>query len=98
MIEDKIKFLDWLINRLVYKHAYSEKDIIIQTLKEIKLSYHYSQISDSQLDQIIIKYYPDFHMDLAEDINIGYTDNQRNSFRKTIRSILQDILGTFNKE
>lgn len=98
MIEDQTKFLDWLINRLLYKHAYDENDIIIHKLKEINSSYNCIKISNSELDQILIRYYPDFYMDPADDVGIGYTETQRNNVRNTIRSIVQDILGILNKE
>ena len=88
-----------MINRLIYKHSYAEDDIIIQSLYELKDYYirHQSiQITDVDLDKIISKYYTDFYFDKSEDFKIGFTDEDRQILRTTIRSITNDILGTIN--
>ena len=92
-------FIQWMINRLIYKHSYAEDDIIIQSLYELK-DYHIRhqsiQITDVDLDKIISKYYTDFYFDKSEDFKIGFTDEDRKILRTTIRSITNDILGTIN--
>lgn len=92
-------FIQWMINRLIYKHSYAEDDIIIQSLYKLK-DYHIRhqsiQITDVDLDKIISKYYTDFYFDKSEDFKIGFTDEDREILRTTIRSITNDILGTIN--
>jgi len=90
-------FIQWIVNRLIYKHSYAEDDIIIQSLYELKdyhIKYQSIQIADADLDKIISKYYTDFYFDKSEDFKIGFTENDREILRTTIRSITNDILGT----
>jgi replicative superfamily II helicase len=97
VIEDKSNFIQWLINRLVYKHSYAKNDNVISSLYELKDYYsRFSgvKISDTDLDKIISKYYIDFHFEKTEDFKVGFTEGERNILRTTIRSIINDILGT----
>lgn len=90
-IKDK-QFLVWLSNRLVYKHGYQQNDNTILKLGEILSSDSTLEITDSELDLILSKYYIDFFLEKAEDINIGYTPQEREELRKLIRSLVTDII------
>lgn len=97
MIGDRINFIEWLINRLIYKHHYAENDSIIESLADIKYILKYKpaiDINDQCLDKIISKYYVDFYLDKCEDMTIGFTDDERKSLRQSIKNIVNDILGT----
>lgn len=48
-------------------------------------------VSDSQLEDILRKYYADYDMEYAEDIKLGFTNKERENLRSTIRSIVQDV-------
>lgn len=90
-------FIQWIINRLIYKHSYAEDDSIIRSLYELKehyLRYQSIHIEDTELDKIISKYYTDFYLDQSEELKIGFTEDDRKILRTTIRSITNDILGT----
>lgn len=85
-------FLEWLKNRLVYKHGYTINDPLIDQLDSLKESLCSEiNISDNQLDSIIVKYFADFYLDYTDDLKIGFTPDQRNKFRLSIRSILEDV-------
>jgi hypothetical protein len=49
------------------------------------------------LDKIIIKYYADFYLDKDNELGLGYTDQERNILRITVKSVTQDILDTILK-
>lgn len=85
-------FLEWLKNRLIYKHGYASNDLLIGQLDSFKESLCKDiNISDDQLDSIIVKYFADFYLDYSEDMKLGFTQDQRNKFRSAIRFILKDI-------
>lgn len=95
MIEDRINFIQWLINRLIYKHRYANDDYAIKCLLEIKkiLSQpHQINITDESLNKIIVKYYTDFDLDKCDDLNMGFTENERSSLRQVLRNITNDVL------
>ena len=101
MIEDRINFIGWLINRLIYRHHYADRDPIIMSLKDIQQLIHFPKdinIEDDELDQIIIKYYADFNIDKCDGLNIGFTENERVLLRKSIRNITNDILGILQQK
>ena len=92
-MNSNIAFLDWLKNRLIYKHRYAVDDSVLEKIEVIKqeLGPKRINITDDQLDSIIVKYYADFYLDYADDIKIGFTNDERNKLRSTIRSILEDV-------
>jgi hypothetical protein len=49
------------------------------------------------LDKIIIKYYADFHLDKDHQLGLGYTEQERNLLRITVKSVTRDILETILK-
>jgi hypothetical protein len=95
-----IEFVDWLINRLVYKYGHDKNDDIISSLLGIKSRLHWKpvEIKDIDLDQIIGKYFIDFNLDKLDEIKIGYSEEDRQFLRSSIRSIVSDIINmTHNK-
>lgn len=101
MIDDRINFIGWLINRLIYKHHYANNDTVIVSLKDIQRSIGLHKdidITDDDLNKIIVKYYADFNIDKCDDLNIGFTENERILLRKSIRNITNDILGTLQQK
>ena len=91
-MREHIAFLNWLGNRLIHKHGYSVDDQIIQEIIALinKLG-KMDSVSDSQLEDILRKYYADYDMEYAEDIKLGFTNKERENLRSTIRSIVQDV-------
>lgn len=96
MNQEKIQFIQWLINRLQFKYNCKPNDIIIQKLDEIIKALQpqpiHINISNLSLDKILSKYYVDFMLDKCEDMNVGFTDNERVSFRNNIKNIVRDIV------
>lgn len=93
---DSKQFLEWLISRLIYKHKYTSNDPIINGLnKVIKLLEPKDitlNITDDELDLILSKYYLDFYLDRSNDLNIGYSDEDRKILRSTVRSVIFDVI------
>lgn len=90
-----IGFLNWLSNRLVYRHNYSIDDDIIVSINNLctKLKQGYvCELSDDQLELIISKYYVDFFLDPSEDFKVGFSDEERNQLRHSIRCIINDAI------
>ena len=96
MNRDKIEFIGWLINRLQFKHNCDPEDVIIQQLRSIietlKQKPIHISISDNDLDKILSKYYADFTLDKCEDMQLGFTEEERTNFRNNIKSIVRDIV------
>lgn len=89
-LEDK-KFLVWLSNRMIFKHGYSKDDLIIKKLIGLA-SEQIINVTDTDLDLIISKYYTDFLLDKTEDMDIGYTNTERNNIRVYVKSLVDDIV------
>lgn len=92
---DNIRFVGWLINRLCFKHGYNNKNPIIIGLQNIIQQYKSPieiNIMDKDLDLILAKYYLDFYLDNSPDMNIGYSEEQRNALRKMARCLTYDII------
>lgn len=94
-MDEDIKFLYWLGQRLVYIHHYNNQDIIILKLKELiqkllKNNNNNIVISSENLDKILAKYYVDFYLEKSE--TLGFTAEERNNLRKHILDICQDIV------
>lgn len=91
---DNIVFLDWLRNRLIYKHGYSIDHEIIQQIASIISGMKQSKeinISDKDLDIILNKHYADFNMEYTEDLKLGFTEDERKKLRRSIRLIVDEI-------
>lgn len=100
-MDEDIRFLRWLSQRLTYLHGYNANDtVVVQLNKAIKnlLCPQKILISNNDLDQIISKYYIDFYLEKKENdnFNIGFSEKERNNLRKTIRDLVTDIMN-FNK-
>ena len=96
-MDQDIEFLEWLSKRLVYRYRYHENDIEIKQLRSIVnrlKSKNSIKISNSDLDKIIAKYYVDFFLNKEPygDTSIGYTNQERDSLRKNIRSLVFDVV------
>jgi hypothetical protein len=84
-------FLIWLSNRLIYKHGYSYDSCVIQNILGLSNG-TIASISDDNLDLIICKYYTDFFLDKEENSTFGYTKEQRENLRQTIKSLVGDVI------
>ncbi len=96
MNQDKIEFIEWLINRMQFKYNCSRDDIIISQLLEIieflKPKPFHLSLSDIDLDKILSRYYVDFMLDKCDDMQIGFSDEERITFRNNIKNIVTDII------
>ena len=91
---NKIRFVNWLINRLVHKHGYSTQNSIILALYELTKTIKEPtiDIDDDSLDKIISKYYVDFNLEKSDDLNIGYSNDERIKLRSCIRMLINDVI------
>lgn len=93
---DKIKFLQWLYNRLIYKYNYNVDDNVIIQLKQIieyiKPKIYCTDITDEDLDKILAGYYIDYNLDACNEMKIGFTDSDRIKLRKQIKEIVNDVV------
>jgi uncharacterized linocin/CFP29 family protein len=96
MLEQKeLDFLNWIINRLVFKHNYSYEDFVVRNLHKIIVKYSNNfnvNINKKDLDLILSKYYADFFLDNCEDLNIGYSENDRENLRIQAIDMVKDIV------
>ena len=92
-MNSNIVFLDWLKNRLIYKHGYSIDNDILVKLDCVKEDIEPKKIniSNQDLDKILIKYYADFDLDYTDDLRLGFTNNDRDKLRNSIRLIVDEI-------
>lgn len=83
------QFLTWIKNRLLYK--YQETEPVLDQIDQFLSDYSFikTNISDEMIDRLCKKYYADFEMDNC-DINIGYSETQRDKLREFMRSVLED--------
>lgn len=84
-------FLLWLSQRLIFKHEYQPDSFVVQKLIKLAKSQDID-INDQDLDMIIGKYYVDFFLDKAGEMNIGYTTQERETIRNNVRSMTVDII------
>lgn len=91
------QLLSWLKNRCLIKyHEHPTSDTIVNlnkihtTIQKIAEC----QLSQIDLDTIINKYYFDFHIDKCDDndINIGFSDADRQLLRHNIIHIYKNII------
>ena len=89
-IENK-NFITWLFHRLSNKHK--EEISVIQNLSNfVSTNFIFSKNIDlSTTDAICKKFYPDFDIDRVPEINIGYTDKERNHMRTMIIEIIKTL-------
>jgi len=92
-VRQYIVFLQWLCNRLIYKHGYTIDDPIVKKIINLTkwIIEKETYISDDQLDNIIKKYYADFDMEYSEDLKLGFTNKERENLRSSIRSIVKEV-------
>lgn len=94
--KELIDFVDWICNRLRFKYKETIDTDTVNKFDKIKSILGSKNInirlSQDQLDNILCKYYADFYMDSCDNVNIGYTDTQRDSIRQSIMSISKEIL------
>lgn len=93
--KQELDFLHWLANRLVFKYGYSNDNIVIKNLYSIISKYSNPSkinINKKDLDLILSKYYADFFLEDCKDLNIGYTENDRESLRVQTINIVKDIV------
>lgn len=85
------EFLNLLCARL--KNKYQENDIIVHKLQKIQEQYVLvpKHIDIVSLDKICKKFYFDFDMDKAPDINMGYTEDERTRIRVMIVNVLNEF-------
>lgn len=86
------EFLNLLSARL--KHKYKENVIIINKIDQIKDKFILlpKQINIDTLDKICKKFYFDFDMEKSTDINLGYTEDEKNKIRTMIIGILYEFI------
>jgi hypothetical protein len=87
---EEMLHLEWIFNRLLYKHkedpTYVDKaKNILKKIKSPKIN-----ITNNNLDKILSIYFIDFNLD--KENNIGYTEEERQRLRLSIKSIIQDVL------
>jgi hypothetical protein len=90
IIEKPIHILYWLKQRLQFK--YKEQEDIVCIIDDILNNYKLipKKIPLDKVNYICKKYYSDFDMDSCE-INMGYTDEQRNKIREMILDIASEL-------
>lgn len=88
------EFITWLISRLQYIHGYSiDNNIIVRLEKIMNKSTMYQPLcSDEDLDKIISKYFVDFCLTRDYSLSIGYTEEERNNLRQSIKQIITDVI------
>lgn len=88
------RYIEWLIQRMI--HRYNEDISIVSPLydilESIKPQKYNIDLYDNDLDKIISKYYIDFNIDKSEDMDIGFSHDDRTKFRETIKQIVIDII------
>jgi len=96
MLEIKeINFLSWLMQRLINKYGLSNNHYIINSLNKIinkNTKKYFVDIDKQDLDLILSKYYADFFLENCEDLNIGYSEKDRENLRVQILSMVSDIV------
>jgi hypothetical protein len=94
--QEKIKFLEWLKRRMHFKYGCAHDDSIIISLTQIidflRPKKYICDIDNSSLDKIISKYWIDFNLDRADDINLGFSEKDRVKLRNDIKNIVSDII------
>lgn len=86
-------FINWLIYRLYFLHGYARDSDVLIKLYHIGTNIEQlcSTFSDDDLDKIISKYFVDFYLDRDNSSAIGYTRQERDNLRNTIKQIVSDI-------
>jgi hypothetical protein len=88
------RYIEWLIQRMIHKHSEDMSIIspLYSILESIKPKQYNIDLSDSDLDKIISKYYIDFRIDKTKEMNIGFSCDDREKFRNTIKLMIADVI------
>jgi|LakMenEpi03Aug12_release.lakeMendotaPanAssembly.Ray.scaffolds.fasta_scaffold05897_30 hypothetical protein len=88
------EFIAWLNSRLQNIHGYDTNNSIISRLRTImnKIAIYQKPCSDADLDKIISRYFIDFYLIRDNTTTIGYTNEERNNLRQSIKHIIADVL------
>lgn len=86
------EFLSWLANRLVFKHGYSSDDPVVAKLNSLSSSKDDIDLNQDDLDKILSKYYVGFFLDKTDDMNLGYSEKERNDIRSNMKLLVIDII------
>jgi hypothetical protein len=89
--EDNL-FLQWLLNRLKYKHREQDADII-NALSSIINNRHIisNNINDSIIESICKKYHADWNFDESE-LNFGHSEESRNAIKTYAKNLIKDYI------
>ena len=85
-------FLQWLLNRLTYKH--NEQDIeVINILGSIINDRHIisNNIDDSIIEMICKKYHADWDFDKSE-LSFGHSEESRNAIKIYAKNLIKDYI------
>ena len=93
---DQINFLNWLYNRFHYKYNYPKDSFILYAIdciiQDIKPKPYIVDISQEDLDKILSKYYVDFNLDRTSEMNIGFSNVDRQNLRTHTKNIVNDVV------
>lgn len=77
-------------------HGYHYNSDVVLRLHNISSKLNPSNrvvsISNHDLDTILNKYFIDFNLDKTPELNIGYTKEERDNLRQTIKNIVADAI------
>lgn len=88
------RYIEWLIQRMIHKHNEDTTLIspLYSILETIKPKSYNIDLQDSDLDKIISKYYIDFNIEKSDEMNMGFSHEDRKKFRQTLKKIVIDIV------
>lgn len=92
---NQIIIIEWLINRLIHKYGHSPNDQIVELFQKLLISIRKPYTIDMDLksfDKIISRYYPDFLLEKTPEMNVGFSEQERNTLRQTMFSIVCDVV------
>lgn len=86
------EFIAWLGNRL--KNKYQEEPEILDSFYGLFNNHIFIKrhITTEFIDNICKEFYPDFDIDRCSDLNIGYTEMEREHMRKMIISTINKLI------
>ncbi|NBQ17248.1 hypothetical protein EBU24_02955 [bacterium] len=93
-IDNKQRYLLWLIQRMLYKYGES-KDLVeplYGILECLKPKPYILDIPDTDLDRVIAKYYIDFNLESSDDFRIGFSEDQRKELRQCVKALIVDVV------
>jgi hypothetical protein len=85
-------FLEWLTNRLIYKHHEDDAETIENITNIVQNKY----IIDKNIDLLVVekicrKYHADWDFEESE-LNFGHSDESRNGIRSYTQNIIKDYI------